>query len=191
MWGPEWGQRNMDSFPEKTERCLPLLVQNGRENGNVSFRFFNRIATKDFNQRWVLCSQTTQICCVWSTLKQTWSRGLVHNVQKMSLGLQKHSILDSRSFYRSSPETETCCCKLHRTNWWIVEQEHIMAGREHETSASIWNHNLKHQHIHQWQAAGRPKVTRYRRRSELSEPSESPIVCSDCGERGHNCRANM
>jgi hypothetical protein len=36
--------------------------------------------------------------------------------------------------------------------------------------------------------AGRPKVKRYQRRSELSDPSESPIVCYNCGERGHNCR---
>jgi len=36
--------------------------------------------------------------------------------------------------------------------------------------------------------AGRPKVKRYRRRSELYDPSESPIVCSICGVRGHNCR---
>jgi len=36
--------------------------------------------------------------------------------------------------------------------------------------------------------AGRPKVKRCRRRSELSDPSESPTVCSNCGERGHNCR---
>jgi hypothetical protein len=36
--------------------------------------------------------------------------------------------------------------------------------------------------------AGRPKVKRYRRRSDFSGPSESPIVCSNCGERGHNRR---
>jgi hypothetical protein len=35
---------------------------------------------------------------------------------------------------------------------------------------------------------GRPKVKRYRRRSELSDPSKSPIVCSKCRERGHNRR---
>jgi hypothetical protein len=39
--------------------------------------------------------------------------------------------------------------------------------------------------------AGRPKKKRLRkRRSELSDPSESPIVCSNSiVESGHNCRA--
>jgi uncharacterized protein Veg len=35
---------------------------------------------------------------------------------------------------------------------------------------------------------GRPKVKRYRRRSELVEPSLSKITCSQCGEKGHNVR---
>jgi MULE transposase domain/Ulp1 protease family, C-terminal catalytic domain len=37
-------------------------------------------------------------------------------------------------------------------------------------------------------AAGRPKVKRYRRRSELLDASESKIKCSLCGARGHNRR---
>ena len=36
--------------------------------------------------------------------------------------------------------------------------------------------------------AGRPKVKRYRRRSELLDASQSRIKCSLCGTRGHNCR---
>lgn len=35
---------------------------------------------------------------------------------------------------------------------------------------------------------GRPRVKRIRRRSEFLDPEESPIKCSDCGQRGHNKR---
>ena len=35
---------------------------------------------------------------------------------------------------------------------------------------------------------GRPRVKRIRRRSEFLDPEESPITCSDCGQRGHNKR---
>ena len=37
-------------------------------------------------------------------------------------------------------------------------------------------------------AAGRPKKKRYRNRTKFIDQSESPIVCSKCGERGHNRR---
>ena len=37
-------------------------------------------------------------------------------------------------------------------------------------------------------AAGRPKMTRYRNRTKFIDSSESPIVCSKCGDRGHNRR---
>ena len=37
-------------------------------------------------------------------------------------------------------------------------------------------------------AAGRPKVKRHRRRSELLDASQSRIKCSLCGARGHNHR---
>jgi hypothetical protein len=35
---------------------------------------------------------------------------------------------------------------------------------------------------------GRPRSKRLRRRSEFLDPDESPITCSDCGQRGHNKR---
>ena len=35
---------------------------------------------------------------------------------------------------------------------------------------------------------GRPKVKRYRRRSECIDPDTSKITCSLCHKRGHNCR---
>ena len=35
---------------------------------------------------------------------------------------------------------------------------------------------------------GRPPVKRIRRRSEFLDPEESPITCSDCGQKGHNKR---
>ena len=35
---------------------------------------------------------------------------------------------------------------------------------------------------------GRPRSKRLRRRSEFLDPEESPIKCSDCGQRGHNKR---
>ena len=36
--------------------------------------------------------------------------------------------------------------------------------------------------------SGRPKMKRIRRRSEFLDPEESPITCSNCGQRGHNKR---
>lgn len=36
--------------------------------------------------------------------------------------------------------------------------------------------------------AGRPKEKRLRKRSKFPDPSNSPIVCSRCGGRGHNIR---
>jgi hypothetical protein len=35
---------------------------------------------------------------------------------------------------------------------------------------------------------GRPPVKRLRRRSDFLDPEESPITCSDCGQKGHNKR---
>ncbi len=119
---------------------LALVCTEWTRQRECFLSFLYRIATKDFNLRWVMCSQTSQ-----STLKQTWSSCLVHSVQNLSLRLQEHS---PRNFFYRCPEAETCCCKIHRTNWRIVK-EHIMAGQEHETSALMRNHNIKHQQIRQ------------------------------------------
>ena len=37
-------------------------------------------------------------------------------------------------------------------------------------------------------SSGRPKVKRYRRRSQYIDPSESIVRCSTCGQKGHNRR---